>query len=628
MTPAELLDRQKLVDELQRLADHPSLTPRSAELGVLAKDLRPPHQLDRWAEVDLVDAYVRPESVVTKPPGSGRRDGLLEAALGVLVFIPLLVTWFGLREAVRAYGELSEVDREESTRPFLQLWQSGFGGHLSGFGRFENVALMAVLLIALLVGLSVWHARVRSRAEQEEAEQQRERDRLLAELASVLTRTQMLIAPYRSASPKQFTSELTKAATQMEQLAAKAATSHKALTGTTSAVSRSIDALKAAADSLTLEVPKLGVAADRIEQTLRDGRTAADKAGAANADAARGIADRVKTAGDTVEASLKSLITAQQSLVTKSESVAAATERASQALVASTGRTGDAVDGMREATERWDAAAAHWQDAAARIDARIGALAGAPSPPLGGGETNGHGWSGAPGGGGSAGGGGPSSGDPGIGGHMSGPGQHADPGGAGAVGHSASEGYGGDSGPGSRSGQYADPGGAAAPDNGGTRWSGDPTSGHAGTVGHSASGGSDGDSGPGSRSGQYADPGGADAPDNSGTRWSGDPTSGHAGTVGHSTSGGYGGDAGAVGHSGSGGSDRDAGSVGHSASGDYGGHRGSGAGPGSSSDGEVRDAVPWSGTNGGSGPQLPSPTRPLDPPARPQRPPTSGGGDA
>lgn len=395
MTPAELLDKQKLIDELQRLAAHPSLAPRSAELTVLAKDLKPAHQLDRWAEVDLVDAYVRPESVLTPPTGqAGRHDGRLEAALGILVFIPLLVTWFGLREAVRAYGELSKVDPKESTRPFLQLWQSGFGGHLSALGRFENVALMAVLLIALLVLLSVWHARVRARTDREETEQRSERERLLAELASVLTRTQMALAPHRSASPRQFTSELTKAATQMRQLASKAETSHKALTGTTTAVSRSIDALKAAADALTLEVPKLGVAASRIEQTLLDGRNAAAKASAADATAARDIADRVKTAGDTVESSLKSLIAAQQSLVTKSETVAAATDRASQALVDSTGRTGDAVDGMREATERWDAAAAHWQDAAARLDARIGALVGAPAGTAGNGTAgNGHGWS-------------------------------------------------------------------------------------------------------------------------------------------------------------------------------------------------------------------------------------------
>ncbi|MFG2498055.1 hypothetical protein ACGFSB_07515 [Streptomyces sp. NPDC048441] len=382
MTPAELLDEQQLIDELQRLADHPSLAPRSAELSVLAKDLKSANRLDQWAEVGLADAYVRPESVITPPVGQAvRHDGRLEAALGILVFIPLLVTWFGLREAVRAYGELSEEDPRESTRPFLQLWQSGFGGHLSALGRFENVALMAVLLIALLVLLSVWHARVRARTEREETERQSEREQLLAELASVLTRTQMVLAPHRSASPQQFAAELTKAATQMRDLASKSASSHRALTGTTTTVSKSIDALKAAADALTLEVPKLGVAASRIEQTLRDGRTAADKASVAGADAARGIADRVKAAGDTVEASLRSLIAAQQSLVTKSESVASATDRASQALVASTGRTGDAVDGMREATERWDAAAAHWQDAAARLDARIGALVGASPLP-------------------------------------------------------------------------------------------------------------------------------------------------------------------------------------------------------------------------------------------------------
>lgn len=384
MTPAELLDEQRLSEELRRLTAHPSLAPRSAELKVLAADLESDHQLDRWAEADLVDAYVRPESVLTPPAGvAGRHDGRLEAALGILVFIPLLVTWFGLREAVRAYGELSRVDPKESTRPFLQLWQSGFGGHLSALGRFENVALMAVLLIALLVLLSVWHARVRALTEREEREQQAERERLLAELASVLTRTQIVLAPHRSASPQQFTAELTKAATQMRQLATKAEAGHKALSGTTTAVSRSIDALKAAADALTLEVPKLGVAASRIEQTLRDNRTAADKASVAGADAARGLADRVKAAGDTVESSLRSLIAAQQSLVTKSESVAAATDRASQALVASTGRTGDAVDGMREATERWDAAAAHWQDAAARLDARMGAMAGASALPGG-----------------------------------------------------------------------------------------------------------------------------------------------------------------------------------------------------------------------------------------------------
>ncbi|ATL31310.1 hypothetical protein [Streptomyces formicae] len=389
MTPAQLLDQALIIKELKRLAALPELEPRGAELTALHRDMSTDTRLDRWAELDLVGTYVRPESVRLPPePTSGRRDRLLEAALGVLVFIPLLITWFGLREAVRAYGELSEEDPKQSTRPFLQLWQSGFGGHLSSFGRFENVALMAVLLIALLVGLSVWHARVRAHAERDEAEQEAAREKLLAQLASVLTRAQMHLAPRRSASPQQFTSELTKAAEKLSNLTTTAGQSHQALTGATASVAHATDTLKQAAEALAKEVPKLGAAADRIDSTLRNGTAETAKAGRANALAARGIADHVKTAGDTVEASLKALVSAQQSLVTKSESVAKATERASQALVSSTGRTGDAVDGMREATERWDAAAAHWQDAAARLDARMDSLAGA-LPALTGGLTGG-----------------------------------------------------------------------------------------------------------------------------------------------------------------------------------------------------------------------------------------------
>ncbi|UFQ18791.1 MULTISPECIES: hypothetical protein [Streptomyces] len=382
MTPAQLLDKALVIKELRRLAALPALEPRGAELTALHRDLGSMTRLDSWAELDLVQTYVRPESVRTpEEPASGRRDRLLEAALGILVFVPLLITWFGLREAVRAYGELAEENRKQATRPFLQLWQSGFGGHLSSLGRFENVALTAVVLIALLVGLSVWHARVRARAERDDAAREAEKERLLAELASVLTRTQMLLAPHRSASPQQFTAELTKAAKEMGDLAVKAERSHKALSGATASVGQATDALKSAALSLTKEVPKLGAVADRIDTALRDGTAATAKAGRANALAARGIADHVKAAGDTVEASLKALVAAQQSLVARSESVVKATEAASQALVSSTGRTGDAVDGMREATERWDAAAAHWQDAAARLDARMDTLAGA-LPPL------------------------------------------------------------------------------------------------------------------------------------------------------------------------------------------------------------------------------------------------------
>lgn len=417
---APLLDKNVLVTELNELADEPSLALRSGELHALADDLRHERRLDQWAEVDLLQAFVRPESVAPEPqttaqraslvariaalrrtrpwqgPGvlrwlrdelRGRsvRYGVLETVLGMLVFIPLLITWLGLREAVRAYGELSDEKSKEATRPFLQLWQSGFDGHLKAIGRFENVALTTAVLIIMLVLLSGWHSHARSRAERDEAERHDEREHLLGRLAATLTRVQMVVSGHRRASPQQFVAELSKAAKQMERLAAKAENSHKTLNTGAQAARQATTALESAARRLGDELPKLSSATARIEDAVRVGHQAGADASKNSADAARDVADRIRSAGDTVHTALSTLTAAQQTLAAKSESVAQATDRASRALVDSTRRTGDAIEGMRRATELWDTAAAHWVNAAHRVDARIGGLTAAnpwPAAPV------------------------------------------------------------------------------------------------------------------------------------------------------------------------------------------------------------------------------------------------------
>ncbi|WP_255954783.1 hypothetical protein [Streptomyces odontomachi] len=407
-----LLTKDVLATQLNKLADEPRITPRAAELRALAHDLQHGTHLDQWAEVDLVHSFVRPESLAPASSGGGAgrlralvdylrttgprnrsftgivrwlrdglrqqpvRDGALEAMMGVLVFIPLLVTWIGLREAVGAYGELSKVDRKEAARPFLQLWQSGFGGHLSPIGRFENVALATVVFITLLVLLAIWQARARARAERQETERHEADEHLLGSLAALLTQAQFALVPHRAAGPQQFARELTGAAKRLGSLAAQAEASHKALTTTGTLIKQATDDLQAAARGLTAEIPKIGGVASRLETVVRSGQEAIVRAGKENTAAADGIAERIKAAGATVESALGTLATAQQALVAKSETVAQASERASQALLASTARTNEAVDGMRDATERWDAVAAHWQDAAARLDSGIRTLTG------------------------------------------------------------------------------------------------------------------------------------------------------------------------------------------------------------------------------------------------------------
>jgi hypothetical protein len=404
------LDPKVLSKELTDLLDtHPDrLAARRPELKTLADDLNRGNRLQTWAELDLVETFVRPESLSapqTGPPAGtpwwrrAPRDGVLEAVLGVLVFIPLLVTWYGLREAVRAYGELSREDPKQATRPFLQLWQTGFDGHLAAVGRFENVALMAVVLITLLVLLSVWHAHARTRAEREEENRQARDEQLLGSLASLLSRTQLCLAPHRAASPDQFSKELTHAAQQLKDLLKTAGGSHQRLSDGAQAVAKATDALRQAAGALSAEVPRIATAADRVETAVKAGTNATDQARQDSKESARVIADRLQSAAGEVRSAFSSLVAEQKALASKSQAAAQAAEQAAQAIAAGAGRTNDVVDGMREATERWDAAAAHWQDAAARLDQAIRVLSTRQAPPGSGeaGQVNGvHGPSGAP----------------------------------------------------------------------------------------------------------------------------------------------------------------------------------------------------------------------------------------
>ncbi|GAA2484351.1 hypothetical protein GCM10010406_20790 [Streptomyces thermolineatus] len=321
-----------------------------------------------------------------------RRSGtgdVLETVLGGLVFVPLLVTWYGLWDAARAYGELSAQDPEQAaSRPFLQLWQSGFDGRLSVAGRFENVALTVVVLVSLLLLIAGWHARARVREERARAARYAadcaEREQLLGRLASVLTRAQLALVEHRGDGTGRFVRELEQAAGRLEELVDRALQGTGELVRAAGAVGRATTAVDGAARRLEAGVPLLGEALGRIEETVRAGQEQTVRVGAEHAASAREVGDRIGRAAGLVEAAVRDLAGVQKDALAASGAAADAADRASRALVDSTARTGQAVDGMREATERWDAAAAHWQDAAARLDAGVHALVGVlPAPPAG-----------------------------------------------------------------------------------------------------------------------------------------------------------------------------------------------------------------------------------------------------
>jgi hypothetical protein len=404
------VDTDALADEIESLAAQDALAPRRDELTALAADLRSGKDLAQWAELDLLAAFARPESLAAPPPPPAAsrpgplrrlraflathpwkqprdalrrirravREDMLEAALGVLVFVPLLITWFGLWEASRAYAELREEDPRQATRPFLQLWQSGFDGRVSPLGRFDSVAFMAALVIGVIVLTAVGHAWARARAERELTSRDQERDHLLGRLVAVLTRAQLALGTHLAASPRRFTGELNKAAGRLESLVRSAADGQRTLAKAASAARDATASLGDASRRLADASAPLGSAADRLEAVVRGGHAETARLAGANAAEMREVGERIGRLGQQIEAAVRELTGVQRELLDSTRAVVTATDRASQAMTSSSARTDDAVNGMREAAERWDVAAAHWQDAAARVDAGVRGLTGAP----------------------------------------------------------------------------------------------------------------------------------------------------------------------------------------------------------------------------------------------------------
>ena len=78
---------------------------------------------------------------------------VLEVVRNVLVFAPIAVTWFGLSLAAAAYYGLIGRQPDQVSKPFLLLWEGGFGGTLPL--NFSSLALIDATLIAVLIVLSL-----------------------------------------------------------------------------------------------------------------------------------------------------------------------------------------------------------------------------------------------------------------------------------------------------------------------------------------------------------------------------------------------------------------------------------------------------------------------------------------
>ncbi|MET9472511.1 hypothetical protein [Streptomyces sp. NPDC002922] len=279
---------------LEDLAQDPALAPRAEELRALAQALgsTDTEALNAWADLDLMVHFARPESVAEPvTDGRGTRfDSSLDWVLGALVFLPLLFTWFGLWQASSAYGALTGDDPKAAGRPFLQLWQSGFDGHLGGIFRFGHVAVGGCLTLAMLFVLTAVHGYRRTAAERR-AEEARGRTRTaLARLVPVLTRAQLSLNEHRFASPQRFAAELNSAAGRIQRMQTKAIATQEELTRAAQVVGKAMDKAEQRLAQAEAYVRPIEQVVLRIEETVRDSGTAIQAA-------VQGLDDPVTQAG-------------------------------------------------------------------------------------------------------------------------------------------------------------------------------------------------------------------------------------------------------------------------------------------------------------------------------------------
>lgn len=108
-----------------------------------------------WTNSNLYDVF-NPSLLMDRAriAYSSRRTltGFLEVFRNILVLFPIVLTWYALSEATKAYSIVGSTDLNI---PFLYQWEQGFNGQISSFLgyslTFSHVAVLDALIIGLII---------------------------------------------------------------------------------------------------------------------------------------------------------------------------------------------------------------------------------------------------------------------------------------------------------------------------------------------------------------------------------------------------------------------------------------------------------------------------------------------
>jgi len=199
-------DRHDLGDDLAAMARTlEPVDPRAAtRMQDLSRAVASDEGRQRWAEVDLRRAFntERLAYALALRHEGGYASSTIAGAdrmRNVLVLFPILLTWFALAEASKAYNAYLAQNPDEVRQPFLLLWERGFGGMASRFApSFSTVALIDAVIIAGIIGLTLYS---HGRREAREAQIDQSAERLQTDLDNVLAEASVILAVDRGSRP-------------------------------------------------------------------------------------------------------------------------------------------------------------------------------------------------------------------------------------------------------------------------------------------------------------------------------------------------------------------------------------------------------------------------------------------
>lgn len=279
------LSVEQTQQRLRRLADEPLVGSRSMQLLRLAEDLGDEDAAGHWAEVDLQSSFdLSSQDEVAVNETKAVRT--LEVVRNGLIFVPLLVTWYGLSQATKAYSAALDKRPDLVKTPFIALWEGGFAGQGGSVMRLSTVALIDVAAIAALIAVTVMVQIARNGSERRQLHAAAVvRD----ELSAALIDASLICSRAAYPSPDRFKAVLNETAKELHDLvddlgqvvmsnakvsdavaksASALAQAAKLVDGSMAASTQAATEVKQAVDGLPAPLSALGKSMSQLDQSL------------------------------------------------------------------------------------------------------------------------------------------------------------------------------------------------------------------------------------------------------------------------------------------------------------------------------------------------------------------------